>query len=95
MVRSINEPATPVDELTNLTSPNEPAPVAVVTEDGSTVYGAEVIPPHADPVEPAQAEPADPDAKPYVKPDAKPVGLVSPVDESGLTDFIKKAGKPN
>lgn len=104
MVRSINEPGTPTDELSTLASPNEPSPVAMVTSDGSTVYGGplnggEIIPPHSEPETQLREVPADTDTsapdKTTDQPPTPPLGLLSPVDESGLTAFISKSGKLN
>lgn len=91
MVRSINEPHSTAEVSTNMPeSINElPPAAAVVTEDGTTMLNGEVIPPANEPE-------LEPELEPEVKQKqaTPPLGLLSPVDESGLTDFIN-TGRPN
>lgn len=93
MVKSINEPLSTAEVSTDMPqSPNElPAMAAVVVEDGSTVFNGEVLPSGGTT---EQAETATTSAPDKVAP-TPPLGLLSPVDESGLTEFIAKSGKPN
>lgn len=91
MVKSINEPLSTAEVSTNMPeSNNEQSPVAVVAEDGSTVFG-EVLPPAGEVA--ANVDTSAPDKT--EQPPTPPLGLLSPVDESGLTEFINNAGKPN
>jgi hypothetical protein len=86
MVKSINEPHATAEVSTDMPESNNELPpaAAIVTEDGSTVLGGEVIPPQPEPEPVVEPEPEP-------EPDPEPI---KPVAEDELTKFIE-SGRPN